>query len=253
MSRCHSSARPLLSLCLAGLAALVAAPAPAMVEHLRPPEPATPPLPAVAPLVKPSPALNRLLGWIRATGDNHGEPFAVIDKPHARLYVFDAEGLPRGNAPVLLGLAKGDETVPGIGDKPLSQVKVSERTTPAGRFVAEHGQNMRGEHVVWIDYEAAVSMHPVLTTNPKEHRQHRLDTPTIADNRVSYGCVNVPTRFFAENVLGTLVTEHPIVYVLPDVRPLAKVFGGLATAAAGRSAPAQHQLAATSGTASAHR
>ena len=40
-----------------------------------------------------------------------------------------------------------------------------ERTTPAGRFVAERGQNLRGEDVVWIDYDAAVLMHRVITTS----------------------------------------------------------------------------------------
>jgi hypothetical protein len=209
---------------LIGLAA--ALPSLAALPHEVPPPPK--PLPATVPITRPSPALKLLLGWISTSGDNQGEPFAVIDKPHARLYVFDADGTPRGNAPVLLGLAKGDDTVPGIGDKPLSQVKVSERTTPAGRFVAEHGTNMRGEHVVWIDYEAAVSMHPVLTTNPKEHRLQRLATPGVADNRISYGCVNVPTAFFADNVLATLTSEHPVVYVLPDVKPLHNVFAQIA-------------------------
>jgi hypothetical protein len=171
-----------------------------------------------------SPDAARLAQWVRITSDHQGQPFAVIDKQQARLYVFDQRGSLKGDAPILLGLARGDDTVPGIGDKPLSEVQPSERTTPAGRFVAEHGTNARGEHVIWVDYDAAVSMHPVLTTNPAEHRLERLATPNVDDNRISYGCVNVPRAFFANVVLKTLSAEHPVVYVLPEVHRMAQVF-----------------------------
>ncbi len=190
-------------------------------------ETGTPPLSAEA---------ARVARWALAASDARGQPFAIIDKPRARLYVFDGRGRLQGDAPVLLGLARGDDTVPGIGDRPLAQVRPFERTTPAGRFVAEHGTNARGEHVVWIDYESAVSMHPVLTTNPKERRLERLATPAVSDNRISYGCVNVPTEFFAKVVLPTLKAEHPVVYVLPDRKPLDQVFSGLARPPATRQA-----------------
>lgn len=174
-----------------------------------------------------SPNVQRLLAWVKQSKDNRGAPFAVIDKRNARLLVFEPGGRLRGSAPVLLGLAKGDDTVPGIGERQLSDIKPEERTTPAGRFVAEHGTNARGEDVIWIDYDAAVSMHRVLTTNPKEHRLQRLATPTVADNRVSYGCVNVPKAFFERAVLKTLNVQRPIVYVLPETRPLGEVFAGM--------------------------
>jgi len=178
----------------------------------------------------------RVADWVVQAGDSHGQPFAVIDKREARLYVFDEAGTLAGAAPVLLGAAKGDDTVPGIGDKPIPEVKPEERTTPAGRFVAEHGSNLRKEHVIWIDYDAAVSMHPVLTTNPAEHRLERLDATDPEQHRISYGCVNVPTQFFADVVLKTLgPVPNPVVYVLPDVRPLAEVFPGLASASVARA------------------
>ena len=81
---------------------------------------------------------------------------------------------PKGDAPVLLGSAKGDHSIPGIGDLPLSQIRPQDRTTPAGRFKAEVGKNLRGESVVWVDYDGGVSMHPVLTTERNEHREQRL-------------------------------------------------------------------------------
>ena len=171
-----------------------------------------------------------LFGWVARSRDNDGLPFMIIDKRRAHLWVFDHSGKLQGDAPVLLGVARGDDTAPGIGDKKLSEIKPEERTTPAGRFLAEVGMNLRGEDVVWVDYDAAVSMHRVLTTNAKEQRARRLDTPTPNDNRVSYGCINVPTAFF-ENVVSTTVRGgNSVVYVLPESRPLRSVFNKLATA-----------------------
>lgn len=168
--------------------------------------------------------------WIARSRDNEGLPFMIIDKRRAHLWVFDPLGKLQGNAPVLLGVARGDDTAPGIGDKKLSEIKSEERTTPAGRFVAEVGTNARGEDVVWVDYDTAVSMHRVLTTNAKEQRARRLQTPTPSDNRVSYGCINVPKVFFEEVVSATVRGGNSVVYVLPESRPLRSVFGSLATA-----------------------
>jgi hypothetical protein len=173
---------------------------------------------------QPSPEAREVVEWVIRKADNKGLPFMIIDKKNAHLFVFGRDARFIGGTPVLLGSAKGDDTVPGIGDKKLSEVKPEERTTPAGRFVAEVGRNARGEDVVWVDYDAAVSMHRVLTTNPDEHRLQRLATPTVADNRVSYGCINVPKEFFENEVSKTVNGGNAIVYVLPEVKPLAAVF-----------------------------
>jgi hypothetical protein len=132
---------------------------------------------------------------------------------------------------VLLGAAPGDDTVPGIGDRPLSQVLPHERTTPAGRFVGERGHNARGEDVVWVDYDAAVSMHRVLTTNPQERRLERLATPTVDDNRVSFGCINVPVAFYEKFLRPTFAEHTAIIYVLPEFKSAREVFAAYDVAA----------------------
>src|SRR5262245_49039881 len=60
--------------------------------------------------------------WVADSGDSAG-PFVIVDKKFARLYVFDADARLRGSAPVLLGAAHGDDSVPGIGSRPLEQVR----------------------------------------------------------------------------------------------------------------------------------
>ena len=167
----------------------------------------------------------QLINWIRATGNNHGQPFAIIDKKSATLAVFDGAGTLRGASAVLLGLAVGDESVPGIGERKMSDILPAERTTPAGRFASEPGVNLQGEDIVWIDYDAAVSMHRVRTSNKTDRRLQRLASPTPADNRISYGCVNVPAVFYDTFIKPVFGVKPAVVYVLPETRPASGVFG----------------------------
>jgi hypothetical protein len=217
---------------LLGAALLALLLPPAMHREPAPPAPVAPPAPQYTPhrladfgSIVPTPDVRQVANWAVYTHDYQNRNFIIVDKKDARVYVFDREGRLQSVAPVLLGSAIGDDTVPGIGDKPIAQVRPEERTTPAGRFVAEIGMNMRGEDVVWVDYDAAVSMHRVLTTNPSEHRLERLASPTNEDNRISYGCINLPRAFY-ENVVGpTVRTGGAIIYVLPETRTPQQVFG----------------------------
>ena len=174
---------------------------------------------------QPSRDTRRVANAVVASGDNEGGHFIILDKVHARVYVFDPHGTLRASAPALLGLARGDDTVPGIGDKKIADIKPEERTTPAGRFVAEMGQSSsRGEDVVWVDYDSAVSMHRVVTSNPKERRLQRLATRSPKDNRISYGCINLPKAFYEKWVGGIVSKRRTIVYVLPEVWNPRQVF-----------------------------
>ncbi len=174
---------------------------------------------------QPGAAARHIADWIVDSGDNAATPFLIIDKVAARAYAFDGSGRLTGAASVLLGLARGDETAPGVGDKPLSAVRFDERTTAAGRFVAEIGYNLRGEDVLWVDYDSGLSLHRVLTANPKERRAQRLATATPLDNRVSYGCINVPGTFFEEVIRPAYRHRKGMVYVLPETRDARAFFG----------------------------
>jgi hypothetical protein len=83
--------------------------------------------------------VRQLARWALASGDAAGRHLVLVDKRRAHTYVLDARGRLLGHAPALLGLARGDDTVAGIGERPLSQVRPQERTTPAGRFLPEPG------------------------------------------------------------------------------------------------------------------
>ena len=165
-----------------------------------------------------------LAHWIADSGDNQQLSFVILDKKHAQVFVFNPAAKILGSTPVLLGAAKGDDSVPGIGKKLISQVLPEERTTPAGRFMGEPGRNSGGEDVVWVDYDAAVSMHRVRIVDPRERRLERLATPTPDDNRISYGCVNVPVAFFDTILSPQFKASYGVVYVLPEIKSMQEVF-----------------------------
>ena len=165
-----------------------------------------------------------IANWVADSADNEQLSFVIIDKKHAQVFVFDKAAKILGSTPVLLGAAKGDDSVPGIGQRPISKVLPEERTTPAGRFMGEPGRNASGEDVVWVDYDAAVSMHRVRVVDPKERRLERLATPSIEDNRISYGCINVPVAFFDGVLKPQFKAKYGVIYVLPDTKPMREVF-----------------------------
>ncbi|MDB5753055.1 MAG: hypothetical protein JWP65_3476 [Ramlibacter sp.] len=182
----------------------------------------------------PSPEVRHIANWAVYSHDHKKHAFVVVDKKDARVYVFGPEGKLKESAPALLGSARGDHTVPGVGDKPLSQVKPDEKTTPAGRFVAEPGKNTKGEDIVWVDYDAAVSMHRIRPLVAADRRLERLATLTVDDNRISFGCINLPVTFYEEILSPTVRKYGAIVYVLPETRTPQQLFGSYDVQPAGK-------------------
>lgn len=174
---------------------------------------------------KPTDAVRHVANWSVYSGDHQKMAFVIVDKKDARVWVFNPDGQVVSDTPALLGAAIGDDSVPGIGDKPLSQVRPEEKTTPAGRFIAEPGANLTGEDVVWVSYDLAVSMHRVRPIVKSERRLERLASPSPDDNRISFGCINLPPAFY-EGVLSPTVNKYgAVIYVLPETRSPAEVFG----------------------------
>jgi hypothetical protein len=68
-------------------------------------------------------------------------------------------------------------------------------------------------------------MHRLRANDPRERRRERLATPTAADNRISYGCINIPAAFYDAHVKPMFAhARRAIVYVLPESRALHDVF-----------------------------
>ena len=156
--------------------------------------------------------------WVIASANNGSLPFVIVDKKDAEVFVFDRQGQILGAAPALLGLAVGDDSAPGVGDKPLSAIPPKDRTTPAGRFVGYLDHHPGKPNFLWVDYKNNVSLHRVVNGRPKDQRLQRLATPTPLDNRISFGCINVPVDFFERTVLPAFKSTKGVVYVLPEIK-----------------------------------
>jgi len=180
----------------------------------------------VAPLVLPpqSEPASRMIAWIAAEHDNGGLPYVVIDKQAASLLLFSGKGDFMGVTPVLLGVGIGDDSSPGIGAKDLADIGPAERTTPAGRFVAKFGRAFGRQRVIWVDYSNSVALHAVITTHKSEHRVERLLSPSPDDNRISFGCINVGTKFYTRTLTPAFQKKGGVVYILPDTKSLDDVF-----------------------------
>lgn len=164
-----------------------------------------------------------LAGWVVASKDNQGYPFAVMDKAAAQILVFGGDGRLRGAAPGLFGSATGDHVAPGIAGLALREIPGRDRTTPAGRFVGGFGPSLDAGRVLWVDYDSSVSIHPTATGVPAERRVERLASPSPDDNRVTHGCINVTPEFY-EAVIRPTFERGGIFYILPDKASLAETF-----------------------------
>ena len=211
----------------------------AQTTNPAPPGPAVPDVAGWASLeeLTVDPAIARITDWIAASHDNGTMPYMVIDKKSASVLVFDNKGKLLGVSPVLIGIASGDESSPGVGGKELAEIGPAEKTTPAGRFVAHYGDAAGGKKVLWVDWSVSVALHAVVTGNRRERRLERLLSPSPDDNRITFGCINVPTNFYNEKIVPNFERRGGVVYVLPDTKSLESVFPRIATLAdAGGSA-----------------
>ena len=75
-----------------------------------------------------------------------------------------------------------------------------------------------------MDYKNNVSLHRVVKGRPQDRRAQRLASPSPLDNRISFGCINVPIGFFDQTVLPTFKGTKGIVYVLPEVKATRDFF-----------------------------
>ncbi|MBB4087302.1 hypothetical protein [Sphingomonas carotinifaciens] len=210
---------------LTGLALILPVVAEARTTRVKAPQPVSAVSGDAETPITPSPAADRVAQWVATTKDNRALPWAVVDKENAALFLFDGKGKPLGAVPVLIGIATGDTASPGVGNKKLADLGPAEKTTPAGRFLAKFGMAVAGERVLWVDYATSVAIHPIpKDAAAREKRRERMLSPTPEDNRITFGCINVPKAFYGRVLRPLFRGKGGYVYVLPDSTPIEAVF-----------------------------
>ena len=179
------------------------------------------PEPAIVQTVETS----RVARWVGSSGDNQKLPYVIIDKNDASMSLYSATGKLLDKVPVLIGIARGDEATAGVGTKKLSEIGPAEKTTPAGRYLAKFGLAFGRERVLWVDYATSVAIHTIpADSSKKERRRERILSETPEDNRVTFGCINVPKAFYAQLLRPQFQKKGGYVYILPDSKPIEEVF-----------------------------
>jgi hypothetical protein len=65
----------------------------------------------------------------------------------------------------------------------------------------------------------------VIATVPKERRLQRMESALPLEHRITFGCINVPVKFYDKVISPVFTGTNGIVYVLPETRPVREVFG----------------------------
>ncbi|MCY7307438.1 MAG: L,D-transpeptidase [Rhodoferax sp.] len=186
---------------------------------------------AVAPSAKSAdaqPALDLALRIVQS-GDHGNVPFAIVDKQAAQITVYRNDGTLVGTSTVLLGITPGDASMPGVGYRTQTgQLRLEDRTTPAGRFDTVPGRNLTGEAVVWMDYGTALAIHRLRPAPVHEKRVQRMASGNAHDKRISAGCVVVPEAFYDGIIRPLLGNGRAVVYVMPESTPWQHMWNLLA-------------------------
>jgi len=155
---------------------------------------------------------------------NETEPWLLTDKPNSRIYVIDEEGKEIADTTVCLGATKGE--MPNTAD--LEGNRYTETTTtPAGKHtlgteitISKEDSILYGGKVISIDgtYYAPNStiaaLHVVYPLE-LELREAAIRTPNPDDNRVSWGCINVPKAFW-DKYIAPYIHKGSTIYITPD-------------------------------------
>ncbi|MCX7041378.1 MAG: hypothetical protein NT117_01540 [Gammaproteobacteria bacterium] len=162
--------------------------------------------------------------WVAASKDNAGLPFVVVDKVNAQVYAFTPHAQLKATSPILLGMGAGDKVLVSP-DAPMSAIPPAKRITPAGRYPSKLVKDNHGKVVLLVDGPNLITMHIVVKGTPVQRRTERLLSPATNDNRVSYGCINVPPAFFTTVIDPDFRPRQGIVYVLPEKTTPGQMFG----------------------------
>jgi len=150
-----------------------------------------------------------------------GKWFMVADKPNGMLHIFKEDGSHALSDPTLYGKDTGDVM------EAVSSLKGGAKITPAGKFTlkARASTYAGGQELILVeskDYTGYIAIHAADTSDASENRLGRLDTPSAADNRVSYGCINTKHDTFINEIAPNIANlDGGMVFVVPDAQEQA--------------------------------
>jgi hypothetical protein len=150
------------------------------------------------------------------------ENYLMLDKTKAELYTVNVYGSLADKQSVILGRVKGE----ALNQVSLKHDPNTFGTTPAGIYTlsfdisdaakAEFGDKAIHLLQVGMEEESNLYIHPVLPEERKR-RMKAVESPDTTDNRMSWGCINVPEVESIMPYINKEVAKEPKLIVLPDV------------------------------------
>lgn len=155
------------------------------------------------------------------------EYYGIVDKKTCELKIYDREGNVVKTLTVGVGKAKGDNLQSGYASSNKAKKEAGRYTAP-GEFTldeyksfnnANYISNKDGKHKVMGlkgdnrgDESGQTAIHMI--PNNRSEREAAMDTPTVADNRMSYGCVNLTEEDY--DIMHSYLGEGNKIYILPE-------------------------------------
>jgi hypothetical protein len=152
--------------------------------------------------------------------ENVHDSYIVIDKPSAEMYVFNSSNELITSMPVLLGKDKGEEPNRADASSPIA----SHATTPAGKFqlgkigitdVNKDDSTLYQGRIISLLGSDNLALH---MTYPGEYekRTKALNTPTLEDKRMSWGCINISPKNFDKYIKPYFNKGNQNLFITPD-------------------------------------
>lgn len=169
-------------------------------------------------------------GYIQQVADNRmrahpNKPIVIVDKQMGLTYMIDANGVLAGKSASLTGKTKGDfRSEEAKKTASVESIAEKDKVTEAGMFEGALKKSEDYGRVITLQEfnNYSVALHQTYLKKPAERRQERLESATPEDNRISFGCINVPNEFMQNVVLKSIpygMTRFPIV-VIPESKSI---------------------------------
>lgn len=174
---------------------------------------ATTPITVTSPIAALTQDANAAHQYVQQNGDNANKPYIIADKKGGAVHLFDAQGNLLATTPALFGKNISDTT--RAGATPAGKFTIKYASTPAKGYggTVQALANSSGQLVQ--SSAGTVSIHRTYTANSAENRPARLASKSVTDNRISNGCINVPSSFYNAHLDSAF---DGYVYVLPETK-----------------------------------
>jgi hypothetical protein len=156
----------------------------------------------------------------RLAAQNGDRNYLMVDKALGRIVLFE-NGTATFSGGALTGASMADSLPPDAKTEDMADLNsLDTKVTPAGRytvvrhFAKEYGPLFDVAEIRGKDW--GIAIHRVYLGIPSEHREARLQSPSVEVKHITFGCINV-----APTTLQVLLKELPEtgatpLYILPE-------------------------------------